>query len=170
MASRRCIILGILAGITAIGLWMSFVPALFESASRSAGNFERMALALRWAVIIQLPLIAGIVVVAQQRFWSPEHADGSAPKSGSAMDINKRYLTNTLEQSLLSTVGVLAFAATCPAQYLGFVPALALLFLFGRISFWVAYHVNSCARAFGLVLSFLPTLGVYAYLLSHMTA
>ena len=165
MTGRGHIILGILLGFVVIGLWMVFVPGLFEYADVGAAGVDRLGLGLRWAVVVQLPLIAGIVVVSQQRFWSSAHADGSAPNIGSSLEINRRYLTNTLEQSVLSTIGLLALSITVPSQNFSLVPALATLYVIGRICFWVAYHINPYARAFGIALTFAPTLGVYVYLL-----
>ncbi|NKB33956.1 MAG: hypothetical protein GKR91_12740 [Pseudomonadales bacterium] len=165
MTGRGQIILGILFGFVAIGLWMVIVPGLFENA---VADVDWLAFGLRWAALVQLPLIAGIVVVSQQCFWSSVHADGSTPNIGSSIEINRRYLTNTLEQSVLSTVGLLALSITVPLQYLGFVPALGILFVIGRICFWVAYHINPYARAFGLVLTFGPTLGVYVYIIQGL--
>lgn len=71
---------------------------------------------------------------------------------------------------MLASLGVIGLAMTVPPQYLGFVPALTAIFVVGRICFWVAYHVNPYTRAFGLVLTFGPTMGVYVYLIRAFVA
>ncbi len=165
MTGRGQVVLGILIGLAVVALCIVFLPELFENVDVGNARIDRLALGLKWAVVAQLPLIAGILVVAQQRFWSSTHADGSAPDKGSPLEINRRYLTNTLEQTVLVTVGLIALSITVCPQNHSLVPALTILYLLGRICFWVAYHINPYARAFGMVLSFAPTLGVYGYLL-----
>jgi len=167
MKGQTQVIIGILFAFVVIGLWLTFVPDFFTNPDVNAAPIDRIGLGLRWAMILQLPLIVGILTVSQQRFWSGEHADGSAPDIGSPMEINRRYLTNTLEQTVLATIGMLALSITVPLDYLNFVPALAILFVLGRICFWVGYHVNPYTRAFGLALTFIPTIGVYIYVLSQ---
>jgi hypothetical protein len=160
------VIIGILIAFVVIGLWLTFVPDLFTNPDDILAPIDRIGLGLRWAVILQLPLIVGILTVSQQRFWSHKHADGSAPDIGSPMEINRRYLTNTLEQTVLATIGMLALSITVPVDCMTFVPALTILFVLGRICFWVGYRVNPYIRAFGLALTFVPTIGVYIYVLS----
>lgn len=165
MKGQTQVIIGILIAFVVIGLWLTFVPDLFTKSDDNSEPIDRIGLGLRWAMILQLPLIVGILTVSQQRFWSDEHADGSAPDIGSPMEINRRYLTNTLEQTVLATIGMLALSIKVPFDYMNFVPALAILFVLGRICFWVGYHVNPYTRAFGLALTFVPTIGVYIYVL-----
>ena len=165
LSAKGHVILGSLLGFAVIGLWITWLPDWLATALGISSDVDRFTLGIRCAVVLQLPLIVGILVVGQQRFWSPRHADGSAPEIGSTLEINHRFLTNTLEQSALATVGLLALAMTVPAERLGLVPALTALFLVGRVLFWMAYLVNPYARAFGLVLTFGPTVGVYVYLI-----
>ncbi len=62
----------------------------------SAG--ARLAYAIKYDFCAGIMLLAGVVCVAQQLFFSPEAMDGSRPPEGSSLDINLRYLKNTLEQ------------------------------------------------------------------------
>lgn len=156
-------------GFAATGVWLTFVPGLLSGTIQVSAEFAQLSLGLRCAAVVQLPLIAGILVVAQQRFWSSDYADGSAPVDGSRLDINRRYLTNTLEQSVIATVGLLALSVTVARDNIAYLPALASLFVIGRMCFWVGYHINPYARAFGLVLTLAPTLGVYVFLLSTLS-
>ena len=50
---------------------------------------------------------------------------------------------------------------------LAFIPAMAVLFVVGRITFWIGYLVFPIARAFGMVLTALPTIAAYLLLLKH---
>lgn len=164
MIARVQVVIGAVLAFVVMALWFSNVPGFFD-ALEPPTRFDQLMLGLSWSVVLQLPLLLGIFVVAQQRFWSSKHVDGSAPRSGSALDINRRYLTNTLEQSALATVGLLALSVHLPPAEIGFVPTVALLFVLGRACFWLAYHINPLARAMGFVMTVVPTVGVYAYIL-----
>jgi hypothetical protein len=45
---------------------------------------------------------------------------------------------------------------------------LTILFVLGRVLFWVGYHINPYVRAFGFGLTFYPTVVVYAWLILAM--
>ena len=55
-------------------------------------------------------------------------------------------------------------AVTVSHAALAFIPAMAALFVVGRVTFWVGYLVYPTARAFGMVLTGLPTIGAYGWL------
>ena len=74
----------------------------------SAG--DRLAYAIKYDFLAGIMLLADVVCVAQQRFFSPEAMDGSRPPEGSSLDINLRYLKNTLEQYFLLVIGHLGLS------------------------------------------------------------
>ena len=45
---------------------------------------------------------------------------------------------------------------------------LTILFVLGRVLFWVGYPINPYVRAFGFGLTFYPTVVVYAWLILAM--
>ena len=45
---------------------------------------------------------------------------------------------------------------------------MAVLFVLGRILFWVGYHTNPYLRAFGFGITFYPTVVAYAWLVLIM--
>ena len=48
------------------------------------------------------------------------------------------------------------------------VAVLVMLFVIGRVTFWVGYHYSGPARAFGFGTTFYPTVAVYIFLLSRI--
>jgi hypothetical protein len=44
------------------------------------------------------------------------------------------------------------------------IPVLAVVFFIGRITFFIGYLIHPIARAYGMVLTILPTLIAYAWL------
>ena len=66
---------------------------------------------------------------------------------------------------MLAAIAWTALALVLPHASLVLIPALATLFLVGRASFWIGYLLHPMGRAFGMVLTVLPTLGALGWLL-----
>ena len=63
-----------------------------------------------------------------------------------------------------AAVAWVALAVTLPHQQLVLIPVMAVLFVVGRTAFWIGYLVYPMGRAFGMVLTALPTLAAYGWL------
>lgn len=128
---------------------------------------DRLALVIKDAVFAILPAVVGICIVAAQRL-NPNMWVGRTAKPNSALDINTRFILNTFEQFILYFIGNAALAIYCPLEEARTLIILTVLFVFGRVLFWVGYHLNPYMRAFGFGLTFYPTVGVYAWLILVM--
>ena len=89
---------------------------------------------------------------------------GRAPKPNSALDINTRFILNTFEQFTLYFVANAGLAMYCPPEEARTLPLLTVLFVIGRMLFWVGYHYNPYVRAFGFGITFYPTVAVFVWL------
>ena len=127
---------------------------------------ERVVYALGWQVVTMLPLVLGIARIAQRRFFSEAAIDGG--EADEALDVDRRYLQNTLEQTLLAVVAQLCLALRVPATSLRIVVVAALWFFVARICFWVGYHRSPVARSFGFAATFYPSVGTVLYCLVHI--
>ena len=123
---------------------------------------ERIALVFKCAAFALLPGIIGICVVSAQRL-DPKMWVGRRAKPNSALDINTRFILNTFEQFTAYLVAIAVVALYSPAEEARALPVLTLLFLLGRILFWIGYHKNPYVRAFGFGLTFYPTAAVYIW-------
>jgi hypothetical protein len=134
------------------------------------GVAERLALAVRWLLVPALCLLVGIGLTANRRFFSAEAIDGGPPGAPGAFEINLRYNKNTLEQTVLAAIAWTGLALALPARDLGLIPALAGLFAAGRVAFWLGYLYAPWARAFGLGLTFYPTIAALVWLAARALA
>lgn len=128
---------------------------------------DRIALVIKDAVIAILPAVLAICIVAAQRL-DPSMFVGRSPKPNSAVDINNRFILNTVEQFILYFIGNAALALYCPPEEARTLIILTTLFVLGRILFWAGYHFNPYVRAFGFGITFYPTVAVYAWLFLFM--
>lgn len=125
---------------------------------------DRLALAAQWLLVPGFCLLVGIALAANRRFFSAEVIDGGPPLRRGAFEINLRYNQNTLEQTLLAAIAWAGLALALPVRDLGLIPALAGLFAAGRAAFWLGYLYAPWARAFGLGLTFYPTIAAMIWL------
>lgn len=128
---------------------------------------DRIALVIKVAVFAILPAVLAICIVAAQRL-DPSMWVGRIAKPNSALDINTRFILNSFEQFILFFIGMAALALYCPLEEARTLIILTILFVLGRILFWVGYHYNPYVRAFGFGLTFYPMVAVYLWLMLYM--
>ena len=160
-------LIGIAGGLAAgliIFLVSQNIGALFPGVSLPDDEpAARLAFVGHWLLLPGLSLLVGIVA-AGRRGFIPDAIDGTRTPASHSLEINLRYNLNTLEQVVLAAIAWIGLALTLPHHSLNLIPAMAVLFLFGRLSFWIGYLLMPIGRAFGMVLTVLPTLLAYGWL------
>ena len=152
----------VLVGLQARSMFATTVPQADDLATR-------LAFAVRWLLAPGCTLLAGVQVAAGRGFH-PDAIDGTPTPKSHALEIALRYNRNTVEQTLLAAIAWLGLAVSVPHESLAVVPAMAALFVVGRIAFWIGYLAYPVARAFGMVLTALPTIAAYVWLVAHWLA
>jgi hypothetical protein len=161
---------GAVPGFLAVVLVWRYAPVLFAGVRLPADEAAaRLAYAARWLVAPGLTLLVG-VVAAGRRGFIPVAIDGTRTPANHGLEINLRYNQNTLEQTVLAAIAWVGLALALPTDRLVVIPAMATLFLLGRLTFWVGYRINPLGRAFGMVLTILPTLAAYVWLAGRLLA
>ncbi len=125
----------------------------------------RIEYALKCEVFAALCLLAGVGKIANRRFFIPDAIGGDPAPS---IEIDRRYLQNTLEQLVLAFVAHLALVTIVSPESIRAVAILVMLFVIGRVTFWIGYHRSGPARAFGFATTFYPTVAVYAFVVSRL--
>ena len=157
---------GLLASVVVAGVARA-APVWFADCVPAADDLAtRLAFAVRWLLAPGCMLLAGIQFAASRGFH-PDAIDGTRAPKSHGLEIALRYNLNTLEQTALAAIAWLGLAVTLPHAALAFIPAMATLFVVGRATFWIGYLLRPTARAFGMVLTALPTIAGYAWLLVH---
>jgi hypothetical protein len=147
---RRAGIAAIAVGaLVAVGLWIGitrYAPPLAGMEPLGA----RMAFTLKcWALAILFCLVSGVEAVAHERLVSPAF-DPLAGFETPRLRINKQYLQNTLEQSVVFTAAIFGLAACSPTgSAMRAVVATAVIWVVGRFAFWIGYHRSAAMRGLG---------------------
>jgi hypothetical protein len=162
----------VLAGMVAAAVFsVAFFEAVFRMTDIGLNPHEaigisiRLEYALKCEVFAALCMLAGVAKIANRRFFIPEAIEGNPAPS---IEIDQRYLQNTMEQLVLALVAHLALVTIVAPESIRAVAILVMLFVIGRIAFWFGYHRSGPARAFGFGATFYPTVAVYAFLLFRM--
>ena len=151
-------------GLLALVLWFQIAPYVFHApAIPDADSGGRLAFAARWLIVPGSTLLLGVWAAARRGFL-PDAIAGTRTPASHSLEINLRYNQNTVEQVILAAVAWPALAIELPMNRLDLIPAFAMTFLVGRVTFWIGYVIHPMGRTFGMVVTVLPTIGAYLWL------
>lgn len=125
---------------------------------------ERLAFVLRADLFVLLWVLICVRLVSSVRFRSA--IDMSAALSGersAKLAIRAAFLQNTLEQAVLAVGVHLALATLIEGTALSLIVGAVILFGIGRIAFFAGYSGGAGSRAFGMVVTVLPTLAGFLW-------
>jgi hypothetical protein len=133
----------------AIVLWI----ALFRLTPPLAGLDDlgaRMAFTLKCgAVAVLFCLFGGVEAVAHERLVTRAF-DPLTGFETRRLRVNKQYLQNTLEQTVLFLPGLFGLAAYSPTPTaMRSVVATTVVWIVARFAFWIGYHRSAAMRGLG---------------------
>jgi len=143
--------------------------ALYRYLPPISGTSEtgaRMLVALECLAVATLfALVAGVEAVAHERLQSAAF-DPLAGHQTKRLQVNLRYLQNTLEQIVIFGVGLFGLAAylTTP-ESMRAVPATTVIWILNRYAFWIGYHRSAAMRGLGA-----PSMAVSLIMLLYVVA
>lgn len=148
-AFRRKSATGLVIG-TVVG-WAVFflIFALFAGPS-AAAKADRLGFVAQWLLLVALLIMGMIFTVAIIRNFSAA-MDPTLNQEPRYVDVSRRVLTNTIEQSLVFAILGFTVAAAAPAGQLGVFAALTVMFVASRLVFWAGYLIASPLRTLGVM-------------------
>ena len=145
------------SGIGAIAASMAVAAALWFAIRFLAPPLEgmeslsdRMLFALQCCCFAVLfCLVTGVEAVAHERLQSPAF-DPLNPYRTRRLEVNRRYLQNTVEQIIVFAAGLFGLAAYSPdGGSMRAVLATAVVWILARFAFWIGYHRSAAMRGLG---------------------
>lgn len=167
---QKKVVAGALAAVVFSVAFFETVFRLTAIDLKPPGGIEmswRLSYVFRCEVFAALCLLAGVGRIGNRRFFTPDAIGGGESPS---IEIDRRYLQNTLEQLVLAVVAHLALVTIVAPESIRVVAVLVMLFVIGRATFWIGYHRSGPARAFGFATTFYPTVAVYAFVVYRIAA
>jgi hypothetical protein len=160
-------IAGAVPGFVVVALTLDHAGSLFGFLALPADDLpSRLAFAMRWMLLPGICLLLGVIIAGRRGFVA-DAIDGTRTPASHSLEINLRYNQNTVEQALLACIAWACLATSLPIAHIVLIPAMATLFAIGRVAFWVGYLIYPMGRALGMVLTALPTIASYAWLVWH---
>jgi len=119
------------------------LPGMDNLASRMLFTLKCCCLAVLFC------LVTGVEAVAHERLPSPAF-DPLAGFETRRLQVNQRYLQNTLEQILVFAAGLFGVAAYCrDGSAMRAVLATTIVWILARAAFWIGYHRSAAMRGLG---------------------
>ncbi|CAL1541125.1 unnamed protein product [Lymnaea stagnalis] len=131
------------------------------------GLIDRLVFTLRLQSFSCLTLIGGIVDVALTRY-NTIAVDPINGRGEHHVAIGVRYLTNTVEQFIVSFVGQLVLTTYLTEPQMKVVPILVLFFVVGRVTFYYGYKMSYLNRALGFTATFGSSLAVWVVVMFYV--
>ena len=116
-----------------------------------------ITLAMQWMPLVGVFLFFMFTQTA--RLFDTKGAEEVlAGKESTRWKKNARIYSNSVEQALTFATMLAGLAAVVPASQAAILPVLVTLWLFGRVTFFIAYHIDPAYRAFGFDYTLFPSL------------
>ena len=77
------------------------------------------------------------------------------------IEVERAYLQNTVEQTLITLPLALSYGTLAPAPFLKAIPLHALVFLIGRVLFFIGYKKSYDKRIVGFVITNYANVGLF---------
>jgi len=135
------------------------------------GMAERLGFAaLCWAVPCLVLMVAILMVSTARRFSAEDIGGQAAGPPSDRLAVKAAFLQNTLEQTVLAAGFYFALAAISGGAWLALLPVSALLFVIGRVLFYLGYERGVRGRSLGMSLTMLPSFVGYGIVLWLLVA
>jgi len=131
------------------------IPMLVDLPKAQADRLAFAAVA--WGAPCFVLLVAIMMVSTARRFSREDIGGQAAGPPSDKLAIKAAFLQNTLEQTVVAGGFYLALSAVAGGAWLALVPASVVLFLAGRVLFYVRYHLGAQGRALGMALTMMPS-------------
>jgi Flp pilus assembly protein TadB len=102
-------------------------------------------------------MVAILLVSTARRFSAEDIGGQAAGPPSDRLAIKAAFLQNTLEQTVLAGGFYLALAAVAGGPWLALIPVAAILFVVGRVLFFLRYHRGARGRSLGMALTMMPS-------------
>ena len=138
-----------LAMLLAAGLWLG-IRFLAPPIAGMEALESRMLFTLKCLCCATLFCLAtGVEAVAHERLQSPAF-DPLTHYRTRRLEVNQRYLQNTLEQIVILAAGLFGLAAdSVDGGAMRAVAATTIVWILARIAFWIGYHHSAAMRGLG---------------------
>ena len=127
----------------AIRFWAPPLDGMVDLSGRMVFTLKCFCLAVLFC------LVTGVEAVAHERLGSPAF-DPLDSYSTRRLEVNRRYLQNTVEQIIVLAAALFGLAAySDDGDSMRSVLATSIVWMLARFAFWIGYHRSAALRGLG---------------------
>lgn len=149
---------GVVTMVASVFLLYTFLP----NPANQISLFDQIIWTIKFEIFALLPLLIGIITIGNERFLS-DAIDPLLHKESRTMEVNARFVDNTLQQTVLFIPSLLAISTLITSDQMKIIPALVIVFIVARAVFWFGYHRNPLYRAPGMAATGYMIVGMLLY-------
>jgi len=168
-ADQKIVAVGSGSGIVSMILLVATIYSFWPVSPELTDAAARLGYTARTLIFAALPLLFGIVTIANARF-SSDAIDPTRHVESRAMEINGRFVDNTVQQLLLFSIATLALCTVLTPSGMRVIPAAVTVFVIARFAFWIGYRVRPIYRAPGMSATGYLNAGLMGYGIWRMIA
>ena len=168
-ADQKIVAVGSGSGIISMILLVAIIYSFWPVSPELTDVAARLGYTARALIFAALPLLIGIVTIANARF-SSDAIDPTRHVESRAMEINGRFVDNTVQQLLLFSIATLALCTVLTPSGMRVIPAAVTVFVIARVVFWIGYRVRPIYRAPGMSATGYLNAGLVGYGIWRMIA
>ncbi|XP_073678460.1 transmembrane protein 79 [Garra rufa] len=159
---RLCVCVTAAAVIFPLLTWGGYKLLPFDAPPIDSSAL-RLIYTLRCAFFASIPIVLGVLVqgVSRLKFGTLKPLFKGTWENREVA-VHSHYVRDSLQLYLLYFMQLAVMATYTQQEMLKLVPLLTIIFVFGRLIYWVCVTFGSSVRAFGFALSFLPLLVLLA--------
>lgn len=159
---RLCVCVAAAAVIFPLLTWAGYKLLPFDAPPLHSPAL-RLIYTLRCAFFASIPIVLGVLVqgVVRLRFRELKPLFEGTWENHEVI-VHNHYVRDSLHLHLLYFLQLAVMATYTQQEMLKLVPLLTIIFVFGRLIYWVCVVFGSSVRALGFALSFLPLLVLLA--------
>jgi len=146
---QKIVAIGSGSGIISMILLVAVIYNLWPLSPELTDTAARLGYTARALIFAALPLLFGIVTVANARFCS-DAIDPIRHLESRTMEINGRFVDNTAQQLLLFSIATLSLCTVLTPSSMRVIPAAVTVFVIARTVFWIGYRIRPIYRAPGM--------------------
>jgi uncharacterized MAPEG superfamily protein len=149
------------------GRWLFHLINNYTEESRaSIINFaDKLEYVAAWEALFGILIMLAVMAIGNHRFSGTQQERHGYDSD--ALRVKKNFLQNSLEQSFIMVLLHLGLLKHLTAETVALIPVSTVLFMIGRLAFYVGYMIHPPYRAFGFATGALQQVflvGVIIYL------
>lgn len=163
---RRVVKAQIFCGVLTVPL-VTIGLTLYHGPLELPPGSSPFVLPARWVCLSACTLFWAVANVISKRYPVKDRSQSvidGVDKTDAGVAMPVAFVSNTVEQLVLHVAGMFGLAATVSPKWLPLIPTTAVLFVVGRIFFYISYSRVPVMRVYAFTFTFVSNFGMLVHI------